>query len=387
MIGILLCVALVFADHHHDSYRHHSGHHDSERHHSGHHDSGRQFRDLAAAVGEADKLIVTAQELLAVNGLFPGEQNIVARNGNSADSSDNFLAVSNERNHRHGHSSDDHTDNRHLHTSSKDSQRLLQEALEERIVEVAIANALKAAPATTTVQKKPYQARFEITQFDGNDLPNQVINFGPTVITTRRNQILHNTQRDDVMPFFTAADYLDHNLNGVPDIVEALVHFRDTANPTNFTRVLRTRAVKAVVRGPATVRGSIDLINLIQLDGKFSVTNQLVSNCFSATSDAEFVFEAVVGAVPGQSGVLAANPTQTHSILLLGSTALNESDPTFNTPNAVKNIFYQNGAFVESPGPIGLYLNLFDRYIPGPDTIAQQGRVFFGPCSSFNYFQ
>jgi len=226
-----------------------------------------------------------------------------------------------------------------------------------------------------------------IKQFDGNDLPNQVINFGPTVITTRRNQVLANTQPDDVMPFFTAADYLDANENGIPDIVEALEKFRDTDNPAEYTRVLRNRAVKAVVRGPATVRGSIDLINLIQLEGKFSVTNQLVSNCFSATSDPEFVFEAVVGAAPNQAGVLAANPTQKAHILLVGSTALNEADPSFNTPNPVKNIFFQNGAFVESPGPMGLYLNLFDRYIPGPDTIAQQGRVFFGPCHYHNYFQ
>jgi hypothetical protein len=272
----------------------------------------------------------------------------------------------------------EHVERHDLSTSTDDSERELQEAFEERLVEVAIANALKASTAAAPVQKKPYQARFEITQFDGNDLPSQTINFGPTVITTRRNEVLLNTQPDDVMPFFTAADYADADQNGEPDIIAALIKFRDTDSPSEFIRVLRNRAVKAVTHGNAVARGTIDLVNIIVLRGFFSVTNQLVSNCFSATSDPEFVFEAVVGAKPHQKGVLVANPGQTEHILLMGSTALNESDPSFNTANAVTNVFYQNGAFVESPPPIGLYLNLFDRFVPGPDTIAQQGRVFFG---------
>jgi len=351
-----------------------------------HHDSGR---DLSHAVREADKLIGKAQEVLAANNL---QQSLFVGHHGEVKEQQSFLrgverSYDESRSRRHHSQRGHHNEHDQLSESSRDSNRQLQQAFEERLVEVAIANALKAAPTAAPVQKKAYQARFEITQFEGNDLPTQTIQFGPTVITTRRNAVLLNTQPDDVMPFFTAADYLDVNRNGEPDIIEALITFRNTDNPSDYLRVLRNRAVKAVVRGPATVRGSIDLINIIVLEGFFSVTNQLVSNCFSATSDPEFVFEAVVGAAPNQPGVLVANPTQKTNILLLGSTALNEADPTFNTINSVRNVFFQNGAFVESPPPMGLYLNLFDRFVPGPDTIAQQGRVFFGPCHQFNYFQ
>jgi len=358
------------------------------------HDSGR-FERLGSAVRKADKLIGEAEELLQANNLFPGHDNIfVGRHGEiKQEGEQTFLGgvgLKGDRRDRHRRSGGEHREHREhreLSTESRDSERELQEAFEERLVEVAIANALKAAPSSAPVQKKAYQARFEITQFEGNDLPSQTINFGPTVITTRRNALLANTQTSDVMPFFTAADFADTDRNGQPDIIEALLHFRNTDNPNEYIRVLRNRAVKAVTRGPAAVRGTIDLINIIVLDGFFSVTNQLVSNCFSATSDPEFVFEAVVGAAPNQRGVLVAHPTQKQHILLMGSTALNESDASFNTANGVKNVFFQNGAFVESPPPMGLYLNLFDRFVPGPDVIAQQGRVFFGPCHQFNYFQ
>jgi len=357
-------------------------------------DSGHRFEHLNNAVREADKLIGEAEQVLAQNNLFPGQDNIfVGRHGEIEQAENTFLggaSLLNRQNNggrRDGRRDRPRVEHRELSTSTDDSERQLQEAFEERLVEVAIANALKASTSAAPVQKKPYQARFEITQFDGNDLPSQTINFGPTVITTRRNSLLLNTQTDDVMPFFTAADFADSDFNGQPDIIAALIHFRDTDSPTEYVRVLRNRAVNAVTHGKTAVRGTIDLINIIVLRGFFSVTNQLVSNCFSATSDPEFIFEAVVGAKPHQKGVLVANPGQTEHILLMGSTALNESDPTFNTANAVTNVFYQNGAFVESPPPIGLYLNLFDRFVPGPDVIAQQGRVFFGPCHQFNYFQ
>jgi len=359
------------------------------------HDSGRRFDDLNRAVREADKLIGEAEEVLAANNLMQGQPSLfVGRHGELQEQNSFLHGVNNDNNgRRHRDRSDSsssesvHNERSELSTSSHDSNRELQQAFEERLVEVAIANALKNKATTAPVQKKAYQARFEITQFEGNDLTTQTIQFGPTVITTRRNSVLLNTQPDDVMPFFTAGDYLDANRNGQPDIIEALVKSRDTDNPAEYLRVLRTRAVKAVTRGPATVRGSMDLINIIVLEGFFSVTNQLVSNCFSATSDPEFVFEAVVGAAPGQKGVLVANPTQNSHILLMGSTALNESDTTFNGASSTRNVFFQNGAFVESPPPMGLYLNLFDRFLPGADVIAQQGRVFFGPCHQFNYFQ
>lgn len=353
----------------------------ADRHHHGD-DSGRRYSDLSRAVREADKLINVANELNLAGNLLPGERGINARGDDDDDENNDGRWVDDSHRRRHRRH-----DGRQLRTSSDQSNRELQEAFEERLVEVAIANALKVKPASAPVQKKSYQARYEITQFDGNDLPTQVINFGPTIITTRRNQVLFNTQPDDVMPFFTAGDYLDANRNGEPDIVEALVKFRHTQNPAEYLRVLRNRAVKAVVRGPATVRGSIELINIIVLEGRFSVTNQLVSNCFAATSDPEFVFETIVGAAGNQNGTLTSNPTQKTDIMLMGSTALNENDATFNTANSVKNVFFQNGAFVESPPSIGLYLNLFDRYIPGADVIVPQGRVLFGPCQAFNYFQ
>jgi len=259
--------------------------------------------------------------------------------------------------------------------------------LEQRIVEKAIEQALVPLNQKAAVAKKAYQARFEISQFDGNDLPNNVVNFGPTVITTRRNVVLHNSQPDDVLPFLTATDHLDKNQNGEPDIITALTRFRDNANPNDYIRELRNRATNAVRRGPATRTGTIDLINLIRLDGRFSLTNQLVSNCFSATDESEFVFEAVVGAPGNQNGILTANPSQKTKILLVASTALQEAPVGTFTQRADGNIFHDNGQFVENPPSIGLYLNLFDRFIPGGDVVKQQGYVHFSECRQFNYFQ
>ena len=50
-----------------------------------------------------------------------------------------------------------------------------------------------------------------------------------------------------------------------------------------------------------------------------------------------------------------------------------------SSPRADGNIFYDAGAWVESPPSIDLYLNLFDRYLPGDDKVVLQGTIHFSP--------
>jgi hypothetical protein len=241
------------------------------------------------------------------------------------------------------------------------------------------------------VNKKAYQARYEITAFDGNQFKTEELNFGPTIISTRRNFFLSNS---DEGQWWTAGDFLDGDQNGEPDIVASLKTFRDTNNPTDYLRILRNRASGSRARLDSRDRvgglesATIDLINLIRLDGRFSLTNQLLSPCFSATDEEEFVFETLVGLAASEfsgGARLSAIPEQTSGVLLAGSTALSADGLSFGSD---KNLFYDagNGQFV-STLTIPLWLNLVpDQLIPGADNVQQQGNVHFTDCSQFSYF-
>lgn len=250
-------------------------------------------------------------------------------------------------------------------------------AVEERLIEAAIADALKPKTVDTTA-KRAYQARYEITAFDGNEMAGgeTELQFGPTVITTRRNFFLKDS---DECAWWTMGDFLDENQDGQPDILEALELFRDTASPAEYTRILRNRATRAATSG------TIDLVNLIQLDGRFSQTNQLLSPCFSATNEDEFVFETIVGIEPGQTGILTNAPDQTEPTLLAGSTAIgtNPAEPIED-----RNIFFDEvTGFVDYAETI-LWINLVpNQLLPGKDDISRQGKVYFQECSQFDYFQ
>ena len=262
--------------------------------------------------------------------------------------------------------------------------------MEERLIEAAIQEAFETRP-TSTLQKQAYQARYEISTFEGNVLPTgPELQYGPTIISTRSNFLLANSGDEN---WWTMGDFLDEDQDGEPDILPALRAFRDTNNPNEYLRVLKNR-------GATADTGTIQLINLIQLDGRFSQTNQLLSTCFSATNEREFVFETLVGVADGQAGVFNAIPEQTTQILLAGSTALQNNEKTANTVDAADlepedasdenndllNKFHRNGEFVETL-EIPLFVNLVpNRLEPGADTVARAGRVFFTSCASFSYF-
>lgn len=253
--------------------------------------------------------------------------------------------------------------------------------MEERLIEQAIADALAPKEAKTTIRKKAYQARYEISRYDQNEFAEErdELQFGPTIITTRRNFFLLHCPA-----YTTAGDYLDEDNDAQPDIIPALERFRDTNDPSEYIRVLRNRAVGADYK-----TGSIDLINLIRLDGRFSVTNQVVSPCFSATNEDEFVFETLVGVDPNQpeARLLTAKPEQTENILLAGSTVFPPN--SWQTLNEDKNIFWDDAAkdFVDH-AETALWINLIPDYlVPGDDDVRRQGTVYFQSCAQFSYFQ
>lgn len=272
---------------------------------------------------------------------------------------------------------------------------LLNIAAEEFLIERAIQAALEEPTVDTPVQKKAYQARFEITAFDGERFKTEELSFGPTVITTRRNFFLANTNEQ----FWTMFDYLDVGFNpfpapnGVPDIVETLQTFRSTANPAAYINLIKNRASSSVARltsrDPGIASASIDLVNLIRLDGRFSLTNHLLSPCFSVTDEDEFVFEALVGLPASEfndGARLSAAPNQTSNVLLGATTAHAEDDPS--EANEDTNLFYNDdeNAFVEALS-IPLWLNTVPNLAePGTDDPAAQGAVHLSACASFSYF-
>jgi hypothetical protein len=280
-------------------------------------------------------------------------------------------------------------------------------AVEERLIEAAIRQAVAAPPAASTLQKKAFQARYEITAFEnGERLRTEALSFGPTVISTRRNYFLANTGRD-TSQVWTMGDFLDANSNGEPDIITALKTFRSTANPAEYLRVLRNRASSAPQRletpntGGGLDTASVDLINLIRLDGRFSVTNHLLSPCFSATNEPEFVFETLVGLAAAEfndGARLSAAPTKTADVLLAGSTAVNgiaeplltfqelrdRHDPKRDFANQFFD--FTHNEFKDTL-TIPLFLNVVpDQLIPGAEDPAVQGRVVLSACQSFSYF-
>jgi len=263
---------------------------------------------------------------------------------------------------------------------------------EELLIEKAIEQALKPDTKAAPVQKKAYQARYEITALDGNAIVQQELNFGPTIISTRRNFFLTNSFQAQ---WWTMGDYFDGNDDANPDIVVALQTFQNSNNPAPYLALLRQRAsgqnsrLNSRVDEGALQTATIDLINLIRMDGLFSQTNQLLSPCFSATDEAEFVFETLVGLDESQFATgaqLTAIPTQTSGVLLAGSTALSNDDTA--APADDRNLFYDsnNNNFIETFS-IELFLNLVpNQVIPGADNIAAQGHVIFTDCAQFNYF-
>ena len=273
-----------------------------------------------------------------------------------------------------------------LSTSDK-----LHIAVEERLIQAAIEQAFENADADV-VKKKAYQARYEVTAFDGFELPTQdELQYGPTVITTRGNYFLENGNEDDggFGNWWTMGDFLDADQDGTPDILPSLVTFRDTNNPAAYLQQVRNRGI-------TVDDGTIELINLITLDGRFSATNSLISTCFSATNEDEFVFETLVGVANGQNRILTANPEQTEQILLAGSTAIDPASPrepvseteknNANGPQLNKFIDQENGEFVDFL-EVPLFINLVpDLLIPGDDTIVQQATAFITPCQGFSYF-
>jgi len=270
---------------------------------------------------------------------------------------------------------------------------LLNVAAEEFLIERAIQAALETEAPAKPVQKKAYQARFEITAFDGERFKTEELSFGPTVISTRRNFFLANTNNQ----FWTMFDYLDAGFNpvavpnGVPDVVETLQTFRSTANPAAYINLLKNRASSSVARLTSRDAGvasaSIDLVNLIRLDGRFSLTNHLLSPCFSVTDEEEFVFEALVGLPASEfndGARLSAAPNQTSNVLLGATTAHADNDPS--EPNTDRNLFYDGTAFAESV-TVPLWLNTVPNLAePGTDDPAIQGTVHLSACASFSYF-
>jgi hypothetical protein len=368
-------------------------HHERDRSSSSSSSSSSNALGAAAALAEANALLAAARANNAQAAVGEELSGIrVLSDAGSSSSSDSESSVS--------------TSSVGSSTQLSTSDRL-HIAVEERLIEAAIRQAVAAPPAASTLQKKAFQARYEITAFEnGERLRTEALSFGPTVISTRRNYFLANTGRD-TSQVWTMGDFLDANSNGEPDIITALKTFRSTANPAEYLRVLRNRASSAPQRletpntGGGLDTASVDLINLIRLDGRFSVTNHLLSPCFSATNEPEFVFETLVGLAAAEfndGARLSAAPTKTADVLLAGSTAVNgiaeplltfqelrdRHDPKRDFANQFFD--FTHNEFKDTL-TIPLFLNVVpDQLIPGAEDPAVQGRVVLSACQSFSYF-